>query len=263
MPEQAPPQPEAAAVDLPPEASAPQAEGVVTQIPLESHIVGSDLVTRRLAPCSMHECGGRCCRFGAIVNMAQAERITTLVPRLLPLIRPAARRVISRLGWSFKGTVRERYADTDEPYTASRVVAERCVFVMDAQSGGCALHALALEDAQAVQFYKPLECVLFPLNGVVDGRVHVHAWPGYPCTTDAPSHPPAYQTLRAELGIMLGGQNYESLVEQINALRADGIEFIPPKRPDPPPVPRGRKPRTPPEEPLAPNSSGPTGSIDV
>lgn len=224
---------------------------VVEQLRVSSHVVGADLVSRRLAPCSMHECGGRCCRFGAIVTLTQAERITGLVPRLLPLLRPSARRLVHRLGWSFKGTVQERYAETQEPHTASRVVEERCVFVMDAHKGGCALHALAMEDAVPVHTYKPLECVLFPLNGVVDGRVHVHGWSGYPCTHDAREHLPAYEVLKEELELMMGSDAYSELVKQIETLRAEGIEFIPAVRPDPSPVARGRPRRHKADEPDA------------
>lgn len=207
--------------------------------------VGADLVTRQVAPCSMLKCKGQCCRFGAMVELTQARQIDQLLPRLLPLMRPEARRVVRRLGWSFRGTVQERYAHTLRAHTASRVVQDRCVFVQDQEHGGCLLHALALEDNVPVLQYKPPECVLFPLNGVQDGQLHVHTWQGYPCTTDHPSHPAAYESLSHELQIVLGDAGYQTLKSQIDALKAEGIPFESDVPPDPPPVSRGRPPAPP------------------
>lgn len=204
--------------------------------------VGTDVVRRRLAPCSLEACRGQCCRFGAVVELSQAQVIEALLPRLLPLIRPEARRLVRRLGWSFKGTVRERYAAGETLQTASRVVRDRCVFVMDQEAGGCALHALALEDGVEVTRYKPRECVLFPLNGMREGELYVHTWAGYPCTADAASHPTALHTLQDELSLALGAEGYARLRETLEALEREGIIFEPNLPPDPPPVARGRPP---------------------
>lgn len=204
--------------------------------------VGTDIARRRLAPCSIHACRGQCCRFGAVVELSQAREIDALLPRLLPLIRPEARRLVGRLGWSFKGTVKERYASGETLQTASRVVRDRCVFVMDQEAGGCALHALALQDGVEITRYKPRECVLFPLNGLREGELHVHTWAGYPCTEESEHHAAALHTLQDELSLALGSEGYLALRETLEALEREGIFFEPELPPDPPPVARGRPP---------------------
>ena len=166
----------------------------------------------------MGACGGQCCRFGALIDAREQARIAPLVPRIAPRLRPAARRVLRRNGWHFRQPVRERYVDANQPLSATRVADGLCVFVLDQEAGGCALHQLALEDNVPIEHYKPLECLLFPLNDVVRGVVHLHQWEGYPCTARSPNLQPAFRTLKRELSLILGDEGYEALESRMEEL---------------------------------------------
>jgi hypothetical protein len=213
-----------------------------SSIPVNGIEIGAEVVARPVSPCSMGDCCGLCCRFGAIVDDAEQARIDQILPRLLPRLRPDARQAIRRWGWAFRQEVHERYADPDRRYRATRVAGGLCVFALDRETGGCALHQLALEDGVPVQHYKPRECVLFPLSDVVRGRLHLHRWPGYPCTTESRAAAPAYRTLAYELRLVLGDEGYAALEASVEALSQAGVTFELEPYDDPAPVPRGRRP---------------------
>jgi len=202
-----------------------------------------EIATRPIARCSMDQCGGHCCRLGAIVSPEEVRTIDALLIRILPLLRPHARRGIRRLGWRFMQDVHEPYADPSKRYKATRVIDGTCVFRMARAEGGCALHALALQDGVRIPDYKPRECVLFPVNDSVDGIVHMHTWKGYPCTEVQITHKPAYQTLQTELTILLGITGYQKLTDGIAALEATDVRLKPIPFSDPEPRPRGRPPK--------------------
>lgn len=112
-------------------------------------------------------CEGICCRNGRpSVSPEEAARIQAQVPRLLPLLRPAARKLVETQGFLGRRTKLGR--------PMVRVSETWCVFF----NRGCVLHKIGAEDGDSYQ-YKPVQCALFPLEkDAKDGDWYVRQW-GY------------------------------------------------------------------------------------
>lgn len=97
-------------------------------------------------------CDGVCCREGKpLVYADEIARIEENLPKFLPLMRPAAQRVITQ-----KGIVsgRRRFG---EPLM--RVTGGWCIFF----NQGCVLHEAGAAEGDKFR-YKPAVCALFPLQ---------------------------------------------------------------------------------------------------
>lgn len=109
-------------------------------------------------------CDGLCCREGEpSVTPEEVRRIEAVLDRAKPLLRPEARRVIESSGWLGDGV--------KVGLPMARVVDGWCVFFHH----GCVLHKLGAEDGDFAQ-YKPIQCVLFPLEPNGDGTWYVRQW---------------------------------------------------------------------------------------
>jgi hypothetical protein len=110
-------------------------------------------------------CDGICCRNGRpSVDDSERATIEAVLPRLLPLLRPEARKLVEADGFLSNRT------KLGNPML--RVVGGWCVLF----NGGCTLHKLGAEDGDAYQ-YKPTQCALFPLERG-EGGWYVRQW-GY------------------------------------------------------------------------------------
>ena len=111
-------------------------------------------------------CEGICCKNGRpSVSGKEVLAITGVLPKVLPHLRPEARRLIEDGGFTSKRT------KLDQPML--RVIDSWCVFF----NAGCVLHKVGVEDGDAYQ-YKPIQCALFPLEQNRDGDWYVRQW-GY------------------------------------------------------------------------------------
>lgn len=140
-------------------------------------------------------CEGICCRNGRPPIYADdARRIAEVLPRLIPLLRPEAARVVARDGYL------SRRRKAGQPM--ARVIAGWCVFF----NRGCALHRLGASEGAAMR-YKPWLCAVFPL------AKDRHGWyvrqKGYrgeiwalPCLDPATSPAPAAATLGEEIALV-------------------------------------------------------------
>jgi Fe-S-cluster containining protein len=110
-------------------------------------------------------CDGKCCQNGRpSVSPPEQKTIQKVLKRTLPLLRPAARKLIERSGWLSKRT------KLKQPMV--RVVDQYCVFFNE----GCTLHKVGAEDGAAYQ-YKPVQCALFPLEPTGQpGEYYVRQW---------------------------------------------------------------------------------------
>lgn len=114
--------------------------------------------------CVYPTCGGACCKNGRPgVEAEEIERIVAQLPRVLPDLRPEARRAVERRGF-LSNRIKEGCRTL-------RVVGGMCVFYRD----GCALHRLGAEDGDRFR-YKPWRCVVFPLDQRPDGDWYVRQW---------------------------------------------------------------------------------------
>jgi hypothetical protein len=106
-------------------------------------------------------CDGLCCQNGRPpIYPDEEERIAANLERFLPLLRPAARRLIEESGYLSKrrklGLPMIRVQDT------------WCVFFNE----GCVLHKVGAAEGDR-NLYKPAACALFPLARNADGDWYI------------------------------------------------------------------------------------------
>ncbi|MBK7641714.1 MAG: DUF3109 family protein [Planctomycetes bacterium] len=111
--------------------------------------------------CVFPTCGGICCRNGRpAVEAAEAQRIQKNLPKFLPHLRPASRKVVEADGFLTRRT--------KEGLPTLAVKDGWCVF----ENEGCVLHKVGLAEGEKFR-YKPWRCVVFPLERSKSGRWHV------------------------------------------------------------------------------------------
>src|SRR5262249_34087083 len=97
-------------------------------------------------------CDGICCKNGRpSVSPAEQAVIASVLPRVLPLLRPEAQKLIEQDGFTS--------ARTNLGPPLVRGAGGGCFSF----NGGCALHTVGAEDGDSYQ-YKPTQCALFPLE---------------------------------------------------------------------------------------------------
>jgi len=141
-------------------------------------------------------CEGVCCRNGRPpIYPDEVARIDSVLPDLLPELRPAARHAVERAGYVSK----RRKAG--QP--AARVVDGWCVFF----NRGCTLHALGSREGDRFR-YKPAVCAFFPLAKDSRDRWYVRQ-SGYegevwklPCLEPSASDVPAAVSLVEEIALV-------------------------------------------------------------
>lgn len=141
-------------------------------------------------------CEGVCCKNGEpSVTPGEQARIDAVLDRVRPLLRPAAAAAVDAGGWLGTG---EKLG-----LPMARVVDEWCVFF----NQGCTLHKLGADEGDFAR-YKPIQCVLFPLEPHGDGNWYVRQW-GYEgeewndlfCLNPANTRRQATEALAPELAV--------------------------------------------------------------
>lgn len=140
-------------------------------------------------------CEGICCKNGRpSVGPDEAARMTAVLPRVLPRLRPDAQKLIEAEGFLSNRTKLGR--------PMVRVSGGWCVFF----NAGCVLHQVGAEDGDPFG-YKPTQCALFPLDQEDDGTWYVRQW-GYRgekwdlfCLNPKQSDRPAVESLAGEIAL--------------------------------------------------------------
>ncbi|VTR98845.1 Uncharacterized protein OS=freshwater metagenome GN=GM51_19570 PE=4 SV=1: DUF3109 [Tuwongella immobilis] len=138
-------------------------------------------------------CEGICCQNGRpSVEPEEAAQIEALLPRIKPLLRPDARKLLEKDGYLSN---RKKLG-----FPMLRVIDQWCIFF----NQGCVLHTIGMEDGKSYA-YKPSQCALFPIQRNSKGQWYVRQW-GYEgeqwdlfCLNPAASPVPASESLRAEM----------------------------------------------------------------
>jgi Fe-S-cluster containining protein len=140
-------------------------------------------------------CEGICCRNGRpSVTPEERAVIESVMSRVVPLLRPAARDAIESDGFTSART------KLGQPMV--RVAGGWCVFF----NGGCVLHTIGTEDGDSYQ-YKPTQCALFPLERGDGGEWYVRQWNlegeqwDLFCLNPANSPRPAVEALAPEMAL--------------------------------------------------------------
>jgi hypothetical protein len=106
-------------------------------------------------------CDGICCRNGRPpVYPDESERIGANLKKILPALRPEARRIIEKEGFL------SRRHKAGQPML--RVLDRWCIFF----NRGCVLHKIGAAEGDKFR-YKPAVCALFPLTKDQDDRWYV------------------------------------------------------------------------------------------
>jgi hypothetical protein len=110
-------------------------------------------------------CEGLCCKNGRpSVSVKEAAVIKKQLKRILPHLRPDARKLVEQEGFL------SRRMKLGRPMV--RVSDSWCVFF----NQGCVLHKVGAEDGDPLQ-YKPVQCALFPLEwDDKDGVWYIRQW---------------------------------------------------------------------------------------
>lgn len=140
-------------------------------------------------------CSGVCCTNGRpAFQPTERERVEQTQQRWLPMLRPAAKTVVERLGYESRRLRRG--------LPMLRVVDGWCVFFNE----GCVLHRLGAQDGDWTT-YKPICCTLFPLIQGKDRQWFVRQR-GYrkerwalPCLDSESSSMPAAASLADEIAL--------------------------------------------------------------
>jgi len=126
---------------------------------IDDKLLSPDIVEVRFQ-CDLSACKGACCSegdFGAPLEEDEINRIRQLLPKVLPLLTPEARKVLEREGiWAeydkdhFKGT--------------TLVEGKDCVFLSSDTRGfrKCAFEVLY--EMGESDFWKPISCHLYPIR---------------------------------------------------------------------------------------------------
>jgi hypothetical protein len=140
-------------------------------------------------------CDGVCCKGGRPPVYPEEEVVIRAnLAKVLPLMAPAARRLVEREGFL------SRRVKFGQP--SLRVSEGWCVFF----HGGCVLHAAGAAEGDPYK-YKPAVCALFPIQRNARGEWYVRQW-GYEnepwdlfCLNPARTSTPAAESLRAEVAL--------------------------------------------------------------
>ncbi|HET6163209.1 MAG TPA: DUF3109 family protein [Planctomycetota bacterium] len=119
--------------------------------PLPPKVDVANLATAHF-DCVYPTCGGICCMNGRpAVEKDEQERITANLPKFLPHLRPAARRLVEKSGF---------LSDQEKDGLPTLKVSQGwCAFWSD----GCVLHQVGASEGDRFK-YKPWRCALFPLT---------------------------------------------------------------------------------------------------
>ena len=168
---------------------------------IQNTLVSLDVLEKEFC-CDLDCCRGACCiegDAGAPISDGEVQRISALLPEILPQMTPGAREVVARQGLS--------YLDPSGEQVLSIVNGEDCVFARTDHNGWtyCLIEKM-----------KPISCALYPIRltkvGDLTG-VEYHRWDICHCARllGKKKHIPLYQFLREPLIRRFGQDWYNEL----------------------------------------------------
>lgn len=140
---------------------------------IQNTLVSLDVV-EKFFHCNLDDCLGECCiegDAGAPITPEERDALEQLIPEILPLLPPKARKIVEEEGIS--------YVDQDGDLVTNLVDGANCVFTCIEENGMC---LCALEKARRAgnpKMFKPISCALYPVrikeySGFT--AVNLHRW---------------------------------------------------------------------------------------
>ncbi len=179
-------------------------------------IIARDLLKKRFAPCDLAECKHACCRYGAVVGTERIKKITRLLPKLFPLMRPEAVETVKRKGFHLSTLFKRSDMSPDHDHHYMRTVKGRCVFLSFDDKGGCVLQRYGAAHHMSYKL-KPEGCWGFPYD-LVGNKLVVYNWKNLPCLNASKNKnaPLMHMTCKQELIDFLGKDGYNTLLHITN-----------------------------------------------
>lgn len=173
--------------------------------------VNREIFEKRFSPCDLSSCKHACCKDGAVIGAERIKRIKSLLPELLPLMRPEAVKAVNSRGFHVDMEFSRLDMDPGHKHYYIRTVKGRCVFLSYDDSGGCVLQKFGRKHNMAEQL-KPVGCWAFPFD-LIGNRLVMYKWKCLPCLDDKKNSkaPLIYESCRAELTGLLGKEGYKKL----------------------------------------------------
>lgn len=140
---------------------------------IQDTLVSLDLI-ERFFECDLDSCLGECCiegDAGAPLTPDEDCRLKDMMPEILPLLSPAARRVIEEEGAS--------YTDPDGDLVTQIIEGKNCVYTCFDKDGKCLCSLEKARREGKPHFFKPISCSLYPVRlKEYDGftAVNYHRW---------------------------------------------------------------------------------------
>lgn len=182
-----------------------------SSININGFSVPKEIFTRKFAPCDLSACRHACCQHACMMGEIRINKITRLLPKLYPLMREEAVRVVKKKGFSV-GTAFKRFdMDPTHKHYYCRTVSNRCVFLSYNDKGGCVLQKYCKTHNMKYQL-KPEGCWGFPFD-LIGKRLAIYKWKNLPCLNNkSRKAPPIYKTCKMELKGFLGEEGYKELL---------------------------------------------------
>lgn len=142
-------------------------------IQINDTLVSLDVVERYFE-CDLDTCLGECCiegDAGAPLLPEEKERLDNLLPKVMPMMSPAAQEVAELQGAS--------YVDEEGDLVTSIVNGKDCIFTCYASGGKCLCLLEKLRREGHDEFFKPISCSLYPVRLKDYGgmtAVNYHRW---------------------------------------------------------------------------------------
>ncbi len=140
---------------------------------IQDTLVSLDMIEKFFV-CNLDACLGECCiegDEGAPLTAEEDARLKELMPDILPLLSPAARRVIEEEGAS--------YLDREGELVTQIIEGKNCVYTCFDPNGKCLCALVKARSAGDGRMFKPVSCALYPARvKQYDGfaAVNYHRW---------------------------------------------------------------------------------------
>jgi len=142
-------------------------------IQIHDTLVSLDVI-EQFFECDLDTCLGECCiegDAGAPLLLEEADKLNEQLPKLIPLMTPAAQEVAREQGAS--------YIDEEGDLVTSIVNGRDCIFTCYAPGGKCLCLLEKLRREGHQEFLKPISCSLYPVRLKDYGgttAVNYHRW---------------------------------------------------------------------------------------
>lgn len=174
--------------------------------------IPKEMFTQRFAPCDIAKCKSACCAYGTMMGEVRMGKIKKLLPKLFPMMRPEAVRVVKKKGFVYPSILERFDLDPTHKHYNTRYIDGGCVFLNFDDVEGCVLQKYCKLNKMKYKL-KPECCWDFPFDKY-GNRLKTYKWGDLPCLDESKNKkaPPIYIACKPELTALLGKDGYKKLL---------------------------------------------------